>query len=243
MIHPLRMHYDKLLLALAIAALGCSLDWVRRQQPGVRLLRAAGVSPDLPPANFQPAPRKQPIASGPVWTKSPAQPRGDGWTYEVFTPPAIHYNPTTRDFVLVQPMEAAAEEADLKSSPDVRPVQKPEVFPLQLVGYFGSPDDYLVVFQSLQTADTLLVRAGHRFADLGLTFKSFEVRKVLVTETESGPVYEVAAMATLLDERRNREVVLDSRTRGSSDTSTAQTALSPEPLPHDEAKRVATNSQ
>ncbi|HEY8993057.1 MAG TPA: hypothetical protein VIM71_00100, partial [Lacunisphaera sp.] len=105
----------------------------------------------------------------------------------------------------------------------------------------GAPDDYLVAFRSPLVADTLLARVGHRFIDLELTFRSFEVRKVLVAETESGPVYEVAALATLLDERSNREVVLDGRTRQPADALRAQTGPNPVSVPPVETKRLATN--
>lgn len=83
-------------------------------------------------------------------------------------------------------------------------------FPLQLAGYFGESDDYLVAFTSAGQADTLLVRRGHRFDRFGLTLHHFEVRKIAVDHADPWPVYEVAGSARLHDEKTGAEVVVDS---------------------------------
>jgi hypothetical protein len=84
-------------------------------------------------------------------------------------------------------------------------------FPLQLAGFIGEPGDYLVAFISAGRAETLLARRGHRFPELGLTMRSFEVRKIAVDHGDAWPVYEAAAIAVLHDEKTDGEVVLDSR--------------------------------
>jgi hypothetical protein len=86
-------------------------------------------------------------------------------------------------------------------------------FPLQLTGYFGEPGDYGVVFQRTDQPETLLARRGHRFEQLGLTLRSFEVRKVAVKHDDAWPVYEAAGFAVLLDMKTGAEVELDSRRR------------------------------
>ncbi|MDI1249920.1 MAG: hypothetical protein PSV13_13735 [Lacunisphaera sp.] len=93
-----------------------------------------------------------------------------------------------------------------------------EQFRLQLAGYFGAPGDYLVAFTSPARPETLFARAGRRFADLGLTLKSFDVKKIVVEPGEARPVFDVAALAVLTDDRTGGEVVLDSRVRKYSDT-------------------------
>lgn len=210
MIHPLRMHYDKLLLAIAIAALGWTLDWVRRQQTVSRLVRAEAANLRPPAAAYVPESRKPAAVTMSSWSKPRTQSQGEGWLYEVFTPPVIHYNAADRAFALT-PTGPVIESSDAKSSAWELLAVKPDAFRLQLAGYFGTPGDYLVAFLSPKSADTHLVREGHRFAGLELIFRSFEVRNVLVEENESGPVHEVAALAVLFDERSNREVILDSR--------------------------------
>jgi hypothetical protein len=84
-------------------------------------------------------------------------------------------------------------------------------FPLQLAGYFGEPGDYLVAFISAGQPGTLLARRGHRFEQLGLTLRRFEVGTIAVDHDDAWPVYEAAGFAVLHDERTDREVVLDSR--------------------------------
>lgn len=84
-------------------------------------------------------------------------------------------------------------------------------FRLQLAGYFGGPNDYLVAFVSADQPETLLARCGHRIGQLGLTLRSFEVRKVAVAHDDAWPVYEAAGFAVLQDEKTGAEVVLDSR--------------------------------
>jgi len=86
-------------------------------------------------------------------------------------------------------------------------------FPLQLAGYFGAPGDYGVIFRRTGLPETLLARRGHRFEQLGLMLRSFEVRKVTVNHDDTWPVYEVAGFAVLLDEKTGAEVELDSRSR------------------------------
>lgn len=84
-------------------------------------------------------------------------------------------------------------------------------FPLQLAGYFGEAGDYVMAFVSGGQAEPQLARCGHRFERLGLTLRSFVIRKVAVKHDDAWPVYEVAAFAVLHDEKTGTEIVLDSR--------------------------------
>jgi hypothetical protein len=220
MIHPLRTHYDKLLLAAAIVALGISIGWVHRQRSGLRSVGIESVGSNSAMVAYKPALQKATMTSAPAWTMPRPQSRGEGWLYEVFTPPLIHYVAATRAFALA-PTEPARGIAGDRSPACRLLAVKPEAYRLQLAGYFGAPDDYLAVFTTPRSTGTILARPGHRFADLELTFGNFEVRKVLVAEAEFGPVYEVAALAMLLDEQSGREVVLDSRKQRLADRAVA----------------------
>lgn len=84
-------------------------------------------------------------------------------------------------------------------------------FPLQLVGYFGEPGDYLLAFVSADQPETLLARRGHRFERFGLTLRSFKVMKIAVAHDDAWPVYETAGFAVLQDDKTGADVVLDSR--------------------------------
>ncbi len=212
----IKRFYDKALLTLMVGAVGLSLIWVWRQQTGNRYLQGEATSPDLAGPAYAATQWHLPEATVTAWPKAPAQSQGSGWLYEVFTPPVIYYNTVARSFA-VTPPQSPAEPGGVVFGLELLAVRL-EPYRLQLLGYFGVPGDYLVAFVSPQSPETLLARAGRRFDQLGLTLKSFDVRKVTVESSEPGPVYDVAALAVLMDEQTGAEVVLDSRSRKLTDT-------------------------
>lgn len=120
--------------------------------------------------------------------------------------------------------EAEAQLAEVPAPPSVTKQAEEEVafelelldvktapFPLELAGYFGEPGNYLVAFIRTGQPETLLARRGHRFEQLGLTLRNFEVRKIAVEHDDPWPVYETAGFAVLHDVKTDAEVVLDSR--------------------------------
>lgn len=207
----LRAHFEKPLLALAVLALGMSLLWVRREQMLARRVQVEPVEPRLSGTVYAPEPVSVAEAPRVIWAKPVPVVANEDWSHDLFTPPDITYDAATRSFETARSAgRLANREPGAPFSLQLLAV-KQEAYRLQLAGYFGRPDDYLAAFVSSQTTETLLARAGHRFAALGLTLKSFDVCTVLLTENEAGPVYEAAALAVLHDEQTNREVVLDSR--------------------------------
>lgn len=98
---------------------------------------------------------------------------------------------------------------------------KREPYPLQLAGYFGGPDDYRVAFVTPDRPGTVLARSGHRFAELDLTLRSFEVKKIGVAHPDVWPVFEVLALAVVHDGKTGKEAVLDSRGRKPAETPAA----------------------
>lgn len=124
----------------------------------------------------------------------------------------IRHEPAPRPAETSTPPPAASHTAEEEETFDLELLEvKTALFPLQLAGYFGEPGDYLVAFISTDQPETLLARRGHRFVPLGLTLRSFEVRKVAVDHDDAWPVYEVAGFAVLYDGKTGAEVVLDSR--------------------------------
>lgn len=208
--------YERIVLAMALVAAVASVVWFWRQQAVIRILHREPIRPVLSGPAYAASQWPLPQAPGALWSKPPAQSRGSDWLYEVFTPPAITYNRVTQSFAIASSRPhskpvAAEHGLQLQSV-------KLEPYRLQLVGYFGEPGDHQAVFTSPRTQETILARPGHRFEPLGLTLKSFDVRKVAVERGEPGPMYEVAAVAVLQDEIIDAEVVLDSRTRKLTDT-------------------------
>ena len=211
----IKTNYDKLLVAFAAAVLVASAGWMWSQQTDIARLRQQPVGADLTGAAYALSGLTAPETKAAAWPKPAAQSHGSGWLYEVFTPPVIYYNAQARSFAVTPPMHLAdggtpfgLELLDVKLEP----------YRLQLVGYFGGPDDYLAAFVSGEQPETLLARSGRRFAQLGLTLRSFDVKKVVVAHTDEWPVYDVAALAVLFDEKTGTEVVLDSRARKLTDT-------------------------
>lgn len=208
--HLLKASYDKLLLGLAVAVLAASCLWSWQQQRKVRRLRPTPVLSRLTGAPYEPTNWSLPETKTAAWLEASAPSRGEGWVYELFTPPVIYYNALTRSFMVTpsRPPNGNPQHSGIGLL-----AVKPEQFRLQLAGYFGGAGDYLVVFTCPNQPETLFARAGHKFKSLGLTFKGFEVKKVLVEHGDSWPVYDIAALAVLADDRTGGEVVLDSRTR------------------------------
>lgn len=208
-------HYEKILLGLGGAALLAGAGWTWAQT------RASASQP----VAAQPVPRGAAYVSAPaatgaeasaLWPKATAQSAGGGWVYELFTPPVIYYNATARSFAVTPPDGSGRA---LEAAPGMQLVAVHlEPYRLQLTGYFGSPDDYVAAFARPGSSEVVLARTGQRFEQLGLTLKHFEVRKVRLDHSDPWPVYDVAAQATLHDDRTGAEVVLDSRARKLTDT-------------------------
>lgn len=216
----LKTNYEKILVGLAAGAVVLSLGWAWRQQREIRAMdeaREARVA--MTGRTYAPSTWRLPAPERPVWAKAPEQSAGRGWLYELFTPPVIYYNPGARSFAVTPPQYPVAD-GDGAFGPQLVGVKR-GLFRLQLVGYFGSPDNYLLAFESPGSPETMLARVGRRFEALGLTLKSFEVKKVPVEHDEPWPVYDVAGLATLVDERTGAEVVLDTRSRKFTDAAVA----------------------
>lgn len=222
MSHLIKTNYDKLLVAFAAAVLAASSIWLWQQQGSLRRLRSQAVAAKLTGPVHESPHLLAPDTTPAVWPPAAPQSSGKDWLYEVFTPPVIYYNPLAKSFTVALPMFLA--EIDTPFGLELLDVKR-EQYRLQLVGYFGGPGDYLAVFESLNPTETILAREGRRFDQLGLTLRSFDVKKVLVQHNDAWPVYDVAALAVLTDEKTGAEVVLDSRARKFTDAPLAVVKL------------------
>lgn len=217
MMRVLIQQLEKVLFAAAVLLLaGTGLFWISaacdalsrvQDEPGQVVL----TGPDLAEEVFA-RPRKHS-----VWERPSAQSQGEGWIYEVFTPPVIYYHPAARSFAVTPPHYVVGSD-DAPFGWELLAVQRAP-YRLQLAGYFGRPGDYLAAFVSADLSHTLLARPGQRFEKLDLSLRRFDVRKVSVpTDGVAGMVYDVVAFATLHDARTGSEVVLDSRSPLLTDT-------------------------
>jgi hypothetical protein len=88
---------------------------------------------------------------------------------------------------------------------------KRELYRLQLSGYVGGPGAYTALFSQPGLPGSLLIRENEQVGDLGLVLKRFAIRKITFASNAEGPVFEVAAVAELLDEHSGLTVVIDTR--------------------------------
>jgi hypothetical protein len=219
MIRILKIHHDRLLLALAAGLLMVSGGWGWLCRGDLEQVR----NEPMPAGAAATAPRSagSEVAASPfpkepaVWPKPAPQSSGHDWLYEVFTPPVIYYHAAAKSFAVTPPVPAA--DRGTPFGLELLEV-KFEFYPLQLAGYFGEPEDYLAAFVIPGQPETWLARRGRRFEQLGLTLQSIDVKKIEVAKNDARPVYDVAAFAVLRDERTGGEVVLDSRAPRLTDT-------------------------
>jgi len=215
MMTRIKQSAEKLLLATVVGLNVASWIWYGQQQGVIRRIRSQPVAIRFAGANSPIVPPACIAQESPVWPKPSAQSAGRGWVYELFTPPVIYYDGRDRTYTVTAP----ADWPEGKPSLGIQLLAvKPELYPLQLVGYVGPAHDYRATFIRPQHPEACLVRPGHNFAELGLTFTHFEVKKVLVPTSETGPVYEAAAFAVLTEDGTGREVWLDSRGPHYTDT-------------------------
>lgn len=180
---------------------------------------------ETPVANVIPAHYKsvgfdvQPPATS-VWKEPGPQSGGAEWIYDVFTPPEIYYNATTKQFTVTPPNEKPVVHVEPPFG--VRLVQVNEdVFRLQLVGYVGNGETALGTFQNMVTGETLLANAvtnsdtnaGKSLAKLGLTIRGFKVERRVIHMANSMPIYETVATAVVMDEKTGEEVTLTNKKR------------------------------
>lgn len=216
MISFLQKCYERILLGAALLALLAGAAWSWRQEQALAVARPVVTEPILHGGAYVLAKPPPPGETAVNWRKAPAQSAGGAWVYELFTPPTIYYQASTRSFAATPP-DILARAGGAEPAAQLLAVRF-EPYRLQLTGYFGVEGDYVAVFALPGSSGVVLARAGQRFVQLGLTLKSFEVRKVRLDHDDPWPVYDVAGWAILQDERTGAEVALDSRVRKLTDT-------------------------
>ncbi len=200
--HPLRVHYDKLLLAAAVLLLVAAVAWTQRERARVRhvLAQPAAVRAAVTVAVSEQV--VAPTPSAPLWAARALEEQ----KADLFTPPLMRESGS---------MAAAVSEAPALPTEDgngmaLLAVRKAP-YRLQLVGYVGRPGSYRVALADAVTSETVLARVGQRLEGLGLKLVRFDLRPVAVSANEAGPVHEAVAIAVLEDEATGNEVALDTR--------------------------------
>ncbi len=211
-----RNHFEKLLAAFGLALVAIGLVWSCEMREPRTAPRALERKTAFGPAVFR---RKEADNDGPPglleWTPPVAQPRGAGWVFELFTPPAIRRDPVTGNLTLVLPVGEAPDGLELLA------VHR-DLFRLQLAGYFGPPDKRTATFVCPGRPGTILAHAGTRLQQLGLVFRRFEIMP------SAAPAGDPSnAGAVLLDEKTGTEIMLGCGLPALTDTLVAVLRVGP----------------
>lgn len=148
------------------------------------------------------------------WTIPSAQSAGDGWVYELFTPPVVFYNPSTKQFAVTSPSDGVKTT---RGFPIELIAVRRELYRLQLNGYFGETGSYTVAFTQPDKPGALLAREGTRLDEHALTLRKFFVRRSLSSSDPVSGSSDAVAFAELYDERTGAMVLLNSREPGFAD--------------------------
>jgi hypothetical protein len=141
-----------------------------------------------------------------VWRESTVSPKGENWTFDLFTAPTIGRE--EGNFSATLPW--------LKTTPTMIPFNliaiERKLYPLQFGGYFSMPTvdnvsstdgGYAFMLRDSQTNESLTVKVGQSLEKYGVEIKSFE---------EQGPAGEVQGYPCLIvfDSKLNQEISLTS---------------------------------
>ncbi|MEO6876053.1 MAG: hypothetical protein ABI222_14645, partial [Opitutaceae bacterium] len=102
----------------------------------------------------------------PQWSPPGAQKRGPEWIYDVFTPPEINYDESTRQFAVAGPHEATRPVVESAGFELIAVNREP--FRLQLIGYVGGEGHFKGAFENRSTREVFLAGPGRAIPMLGL---------------------------------------------------------------------------
>ena len=146
--------------------------------------------------------------SGP-WPEPASQLRGREWLYDLFTPPAVYFNPQRPE------LRAASADPVIANSEETRPdlellrVRR-RPFRVQLIGYAGRPDDLRGIFADSASGETVVARAGDHLAGQRITVRQLALER-LSDGAEGGSAQEPAAIATVMEDGAGGEIRLHTR--------------------------------
>lgn len=204
---------DKILCGAALLLLLASAGWTLLQNSKLESLRNSAAV-NVPQSAYSPAGIDAPTVSTKTWPVAPSQTRGAEWIYDVFTPPEIYYSETSKQFSVTPPVTPPPDKPEPPAPFGVTLVSvKQDAFRLQLVGYVGGEGDYRGTFEDTLSGETGVGRTGKVFPKLGLTIKSFEVKRNKIITKESMPVYDTVATAVVVDTKTGEEITLTNKKR------------------------------
>ena len=210
--------------------------WFVGGQLSARSLRGELVEPQFTAASVELADEfgQTEFAGIAEWVDPRLQAADPAWTFDVFTPPVIYYNPTTERFSVTPPV---AYEADPIEAAPLEPIEatllgvNQTAFRLQLVGWAADGEDHIGIFIDGESGNNVVARRGHDFGALELELRELDVRLEHLSVPDSMPLRQTIAVAEIWDRRSQRVVRLSSIERRMLDVPVAQLMLGDDTMP------------
>lgn len=205
---------DKIFLGAGGLLFAGACVWAFMQQGQLDKLDGRVDAPSSGPAYApEPLPAAN-ISEALPWPAATSMARGENWVYDVFTPPVIYYNTTTKQFTVTPPERPKPPEPPPPEEPFgvslVKVVQYP--FPIQLVGYIGTGADARGNFLNELTGETILGATGKKIPSLNMEIVKFSAEVVREVVDGQVQVYTVAS-ARVRDLKSGKETDLSSTKR------------------------------
>ncbi len=163
-----------------------------------------------PPGDSLPPGPVVPDAGAP-WPEPRAQSRGREWLYDLFTPPAIFWDPRGPTLRAVASAErVAAGPAEVPPDLELLQVRR-GVFRVQLVGYAGGPDGLRGIFADTTSGETAVGRCGERLAGPQVTVRRLRLERRQTEANGDTAERETAAIAVVVEDGADREIELTTR--------------------------------
>ncbi len=221
-----RLTSEKILVGAALALAVGSFAWFGG--PGASPGRSRRVAEAQPRPAFVPY---APAAEAPaglasrMWHSPPAQARGTGWIYDVFTPPEIYYDARAGEFA-IRPESSGTEARALAAPAGIELVAvKRALFPLQLLGFVGGEGHVMGSFENIRTGEVFLAGACRKLPALGLAITNFTVQRRPVPIADGTTSSQWVGRAGVRDERTGRLTLLTTGERAHTDEWVAVVAL------------------
>lgn len=166
-------------------------------------------APGGPPAAYAASGLTAPTVLTSDWKEAGPQSAGAEWIYQVFTPPKIYY--TNGEFSVEAPTHVVAPPPPF----GVELVAiKPDLFRLQVVGFYMENGVPIGTFTNMQSGDTFLAQAGLPVPDLDLTIRDFAIKDAPVPGLPpDNDLTEPAAFANVVDSKTGTVTPLSSQSR------------------------------
>lgn len=213
----IRKHYDKILLAIALACL-LAAGAFAFFRPTVRPVTDYVDFPTLRPQNtFVVSERTTVETEIPLWPEPTAQSSGPDWVFDLFSPPEIFYHPATQQYTVIadpgpDPIPFGIQLADVRAGE----------YRMQLTGWItGRDGGFLIQVQDLEGNQILNVREGREYPNLEMEVRRFRVERVPIQQPGETVANVDVGTLVIHDRRADREVTLVSNERKPDWTLTA----------------------